>query len=223
MRKLIIEFKPNDYLKDILNKYIDFEKIECLESLELLRADILKKEKIQIVEITVKPNVDINNIKFPYGSEILYVLKQTNNKCVCLLKWKISRNIFDGIKKLQEGKELELIRDNPNIITKDSYVLSVIGKQKSISFFIDYIKKLGSIIKISYVKPIYFGSNILSCLTEKQRKTILVAKKHGYYEYPRKINSEKLAEKLGISTPTAIEHLRKAEIRILDRILTGYI
>jgi DNA binding protein with HTH domain len=222
MRKMIIELQPNDYAKDILNRYIDFEKIESLETLELLRADILKKEKIQIVEITVKPNVDINDIKFPYGSEILYVLNQTNNKYLCVLKWKITNDIFDGIKKLQGGKEIELMRDSPNIITKDSYVLSAIGKQNSISFFIDYIKKIGTIIKISYVKPIYFGSNILSCLTEKQRKTILMAKKLGYYEYPRKINSEKLAEKLGISTPTVIEHLRKAEIRLLDQILTGY-
>jgi len=219
---MIIELQPNDYAKDILNRYIDFEKIESLETLELLRADILKKEKIQIVEITVKPNVDINDIKFPYGSEILYILNQTNNKYLCVLKWKITNDIFDGIKKLQGGKEIELMRDSPNIITKDSYVLSAIGKQNSISFFIDYIKKIGTIIKISYVKPIYFGSNILSCLTEKQRKTILMAKKLGYYEYPRKINSEKLAEKLGISTPTVIEHLRKAEIRLLDQILTGY-
>jgi hypothetical protein len=222
MRKMIIELQPNDYVKDILNRYIDFEKIESLETLELLRADILKKEKIQIVEITVKPNVDINDIKFPYGSEILYVINQTNNKYLCVLKWKITNDIFDGIKKLQGGKEIELMRDSPNIITKDSYVLSAIGKQNSISFFIDYIKKIGTIIKISYVKPIYFGSNILSCLTEKQRKTILMAKKLGYYEYPRKINSEKVAEKLGISTPTVIEHLRKAEIRLLDQILIGY-
>ena len=222
MRKLIIEFQPNDYIRGILNKYIDFEKIERFETLELLRADITKKEKINIVEITLKPNHDINDIKLPYGSEILYVLEQINNKYLCVLKWKITKDIFDGIKKLQGENELDLMRNRPYIITEDSIVLSVIGEQKSISFFIEYIEKLGTIIQKSFVKPIYFGSNLLSCLTEKQRDTILAAKKYGYYEYPRKINSENLAEKLGISTPTVIEHLRKAEIRILDQILTGY-
>ena len=222
MRKLIIEFQPNYYIRGILNKYIDFEKIERFETLELLRADITKKEKINIVEITLKPNHDINNIKLPYGSEILYVLEQINNKYLCVLKWKITKDIFDGIKKLQDGKELDLMRDRPYVITEDSIVLSVIGEQKSILFFIEYIEKLGTITQKSFVKPIYFGSNLLSCLTEKQRNTILAAKKYGYYEYPRKINSENLAEKLGISTPTVIEHLRKAEIRVLDQILTGY-
>ena len=48
MRKLIIEFQPNDYIRGILNKYIDFEKIERFETLELLRADITKKVKINI-------------------------------------------------------------------------------------------------------------------------------------------------------------------------------
>ena len=222
MRKLIIEFQPKDYIRGILNKYIDFEKIERFETLELLRADITKKEKINIVEITLKPNHDINNIKLPYGSEILYVLEKNNNKHLCVLKWKITKDIFDGIKKLQAGKELDLMRDRPYIITENSIVLSVIGEQKSISFFIEYIEKLGTITQKSFVKPIYFGSNLLSCLTEKQRDTILAAKKYGYYEYPRKINSENLAEKLGISTPTVIEHLRKAEIRLLNQILTGY-
>ena len=69
----------------------------------------------------------------------------------------------------------------------------------------------------------YQNQKILSVLTEKQRDIILKAQKHGYYEYPRKINSKGLAEKVNISRATLVEHLRKAEGRIITEIAGGYV
>ena len=93
--------------------------------------------------------------------------------------------------------------------------------EKSLLHFIEGIKRLGTVKKTSYIKPIFQGKELFYSLTEKQRETILAAKKYGYYEYPRKINSEKLAKNLGISTPTVNEHLRKAENRLFFQILSG--
>ena len=61
--------------------------------------------------------------------------------------------------------------------------------------------------------------SLLSKLTEKQRKVLFAAYKLGYYDLPRRINSEKLAEKLNIGNSTLGEHLRKAERRLLIHIL----
>jgi predicted DNA binding protein len=51
---------------------------------------------------------------------------------------------------------------------------------------------------------------------------VIAAKRHGYYDYPRRVNSEQLAEIVGISKATVVEHLRKAEGRLMETLLAGY-
>ena len=80
----------------------------------------------------------------------------------------------------------------------------------------------GTVKNITYRRAIYQEHNVLSVLTDKQKAILLAAKKHGYYDYPRKINSEQLAKKVGVSKATVVEHLRKAEGRLMANILAGY-
>ena len=58
----------------------------------------------------------------------------------------------------------------------------------------------------------------LNRLTEKQREVIMTAYKMGYYDIPRKITSEELAERLGLVGSTVVEHLRKAEQRLMTQL-----
>ncbi|NYZ74285.1 helix-turn-helix domain-containing protein [Candidatus Micrarchaeota archaeon] len=52
-------------------------------------------------------------------------------------------------------------------------------------------------------------------IAPKQAETFQKALDYGYYDIPKKISIEELAEKLGLSPSTVAEHLRKAEAKLL--------
>jgi predicted DNA binding protein len=58
----------------------------------------------------------------------------------------------------------------------------------------------------------------LGALTERQREAVAAAVESGYYESPRRGAVGDVAAKLGVSTSTAAEHLRKAEARVMGEI-----
>jgi len=68
----------------------------------------------------------------------------------------------------------------------------------------------------------YQKKSFLALLTDKQKEVLSAAYKYGYYDLPKRINSERLAERVNLSKPTMIEHLRKAERRVLEEIIEGY-
>ena len=222
MRKLTIEFEPNKIFKHMIKPYLPFKKVKSIELLELLRWDAAKGIKLVLAEITMYKEYTINDFKLPPGSEIISILQQKNNKYTCLLRGKLTQGLIEVVKQMVNKPDLNLILDTPNRSSKELFVMSVIGDQQSLQCFIEGINKIGRITQTSFVKPMYQGTNLLSCLTEKQREIIIHANRVGYYKYPRKINSEKLAKQLHLGRATVVEHIRKAENRIMTQILTGY-
>ncbi|MBU1198188.1 helix-turn-helix domain-containing protein [Candidatus Micrarchaeota archaeon] len=60
-----------------------------------------------------------------------------------------------------------------------------------------------------------FVPNVFTKLTEKQRWAFLHAYRYGYYELPRQMSLEDIAEKIKVPRNTYREHLRKAENKLL--------
>jgi len=52
-------------------------------------------------------------------------------------------------------------------------------------------------------------------LSDKQREVFELARKRGYYDYPREVSGSELADELGIAKTTLHEHLRKVEATLL--------
>lgn len=57
-------------------------------------------------------------------------------------------------------------------------------------------------------------------LSERQREAIRVAHEAGYYEWPRDVTAEEVAEALDVSAPTFHQHRRAAERKVVD-VLVG--
>lgn len=216
MRKLTVEMK----VKKEFTKMLDFllDKIESIELIELIKIDFKQGIKMGIAALTMKEGYTIADIDIPEFMEMLIVLKQEGNRYIVLSKVKFLKG-FPGFAK---QFDLDIIWDTPSIFTKEKMVMSVTGDEENLKKFLEAIKILGDIEKVSFKKAIFHEQAIISCLTEKQRQIIIAAKKNGYYEYPRKINSEELSKKIGLSKPTVVQHLRKAEVRIMSNILAGY-
>jgi predicted DNA binding protein len=57
--------------------------------------------------------------------------------------------------------------------------------------------------------------SLFGALTEKQRKALITALDNGYYRIPRTATAGEIAERLGLPRTSFVDHLRKAENKII--------
>lgn len=217
MRKLSVEICPITGFEYISKKII--KKIESIKMLEIIKLDFDRGIIAGIFEIILKDDCIIDNLHFPKEIKIFTILEEHGNNYICFLKIKFHKNYIRN--KLRD-LDFDIIWTRFELKPNNNLQISVIGENEQLIRFLDVIKKYGELKIISFQKAAFENHNILSSLTNKQRETLLVAKKNGYYDYPRAINGFQLSKKMGISKATTIEHLRKAEKRLISQILVGY-
>ena len=96
----------------------------------------------------------------------------------------------------------------------------MVGNLNDVKKLLTRAEQVGQKFKILSMTDARFSpDSVLHSLTEKQRKALLLAYASGYYDVPRKIDSDKLAQKMNIVKSTLVEHLRKAEKRLITDIM----
>jgi hypothetical protein len=214
MRRLILEISEKELSKFGIEMHY-FQKIKSLDFLHFLRQD--REEFAVISRIEFKNESSRIQDLLAEGFLVeAQVLEQENSR---------TYTVF-----LKGGPSLSSILEYMGL---DGYLyppLEIRGKKLTFSFLGsaqqvgEFIKKLNT-LRIRHRVVLLTEANFspdspLSKLTEKQREVLIAAYKHGYYDIPRRINSEKLAKKLSIGNSTLGEHLRKAERRLLINILS---
>jgi DNA-binding MarR family transcriptional regulator len=217
MRKLTLEMEPNESMRRALEPL--FEKIHSYEILETLKIDLDECICIDLVEFVFKEGVSVEPQSFVGDMEILSVIRSEGDKHTCLIKHHEPEETREQFKEF----DLDIIYSTPLIISKDRQVISVLGEQKDLKRFIELVKPgADKITNISFKNATYQRKDLLSVLTEKQKEAMIAAYDHGYYDYPKRITGDELAKQLNISKGTLMEHLRKAEGRLLREILMGH-
>jgi hypothetical protein len=98
--------------------------------------------------------------------------------------------------------------------------ITFIGNENEINGFMVYFKKLGVRYRVVLlIDAKFLPSSPLSCLTERQKEVLTTAYDLGYYDVPRKTESNEIAKKLGIRSSTLVLHRRKAEKRLIGEFI----
>ncbi len=98
---------------------------------------------------------------------------------------------------------------------KMSYKLFISGQ--GLPTLLQKLHQRGIIYKIADVSPLSTNKK----MTSRQEKVLRSALELGYYEYPKRINTEELANILKIRSSTLSEILRRAEKNVVSDYFTG--
>jgi len=216
MRKVTIEIRTSPQFRKAQRDF--FERIESIDGLELFRFDFKRGDALMLTEFKMKEGYSLKDAQIPPEAEILTILESKDGLYTCLMRLKPYSELDAIVKKF----DINVIWDTPLRATEGRRVYSAIADQKNMKKLLSAIQLIGDIEKTSFHKATYGIHGLLSCLTARQKEILILAKKLGYYDYPRKVKSEELAQILGISKASTIEHLRKAEVRLMNHILAGY-
>ncbi len=212
----------------ILTEKISFDAFSSIQALvdkieakSLLKIDYQKGEKIAIVEFTMKSGYTLDDIPFPPFARILKVFTQHENQFLVLIQIHYDYATLSTIHSNFSPFGIEeIFYETPAYLEGNRLVFSILGEEKALSSFLTLVKKVvGDLTVLRIQDHTYNDESILSGLTERQKAILIKAKQSGYYEIPRKITTMELAREFGVSKAAILEHLRKAEGKIMTRVI----
>ncbi len=207
----IRDVPPLDILSSTLSS------IDRIEAKSFLKIDMLKGEKIIIAEFTMKPGHVLEDIPFPTFAKILNVIDQNENKFLAIIQIKYEPSLASIYSAF--GLD-QIFYETPAYLDKNRLVFSILGEKESLSSFLKLMKNiLGDSTILRIQDHTFKDESLLSGLTDRQKEILTKAKQLGYYEIPRKITSMELANEFKISKSAVLEHLRKAEGKIMIKVI----
>lgn len=168
----------------------------------------------EVCNITLADGIGIDGIKSDFITDLIVLRNEGRNYYTCLIKGKFSDEISRFIGKF------DLKLEYPIIFEGGICQFSMVGSSEELFNIVKAAKENGwrfEILSVQKYDP--HVSSVFSALTGKQKELLLNAYKSGYFDHPRKVNAGELARKLGMHKTTLLEHLHKAEKRLIGHII----
>ena len=218
MRRVTMEFNYKAAWKHIFGSNAD--KVEVLEALRCFKCDTqglaiickikLKDRNLNIEDLLVGKGL-LTNI------ELLY--REKDGSLVVFIE---GRSCVPPPPKDIKLPKMLMTRP-PDFLNVDRMKVEFVGKENEIKDFLQYANKWSNnsfkILGLTSVDT--KGESLLSKLTHRQKQMLLTAYALGYYDVPRRISSDDLSRQLNVDKSTVVEHLRKAERKLIGSIIAG--
>ena len=207
MRKMTVRLSADifDYCKSYGSVIERFEVI----SLFNLAGD----KHSEVCRFTIREGVPVDQIQCNYVSNLI-VLQNHGREYTCLVKGTFSDDITRFL--LTYGSKFE----PPVVFENNCLSFGMVGDPEDFTTFVKDAAEKGWGLEILSVCDYNPGaSGIFDLLTPKQKEILLESYRSGFFEHPRKINAGELAEKMGMHKTTLLEHIHKAEKRLIGHIL----
>ena len=109
----------------------------------------------------------------------------------------------------------------PFELTADKWRITFVGSEGAVRRFLRMLDKFGLHYRITHSTDAKFAaSSLISALTAQQRKVLVDAYRLGFFDTPKQIGVRELSKSVNLGRSAVSEHLRKAQKRLLDEILS---
>lgn len=215
MRRVTLEFNYEGAWGQIFGP--NAQKVEVLEALRCFKCDaqglaIICKIKLKDRHVGIR---DLVGKGLATNIEVLY--KEKDGSQVVFIE---GRPCIPPPPKNFPPTKLLAARP-PEFLDVNRMKAEVIGQEADIKNLLQYASKSSSYKILGLTSLDTASESPLSALTAKQRQALLTAFALGYYDVPRKISSEDLSRHLNADKSTVVEHLRKAERKIIAGVIAG--
>jgi predicted DNA binding protein len=151
-------------------------------------------------------------------TEISTNIRLITQNCVCSKETTVHDNI----------QELEILNLMPVFYARGyEYYRLIAFSHEALAELFDRLNEQGFQIEVQEKAPfngmvsdsLVTMNSLVSDLTEKQVDAIVTAYNNGYYQTPRRVNVQTIADREGVPRTTLQEHLNKAENKLISSII----
>ncbi len=192
-----------------------FEVVDRIEVLQFYRYDrnnffamyqiMFKKEKMGELE---------KHLRELFYAQSFQILEKKSNEILCIMKQRNTSGFWPAL--LSDSWALI----PPLILDSDAIVFSVLAKEdEQLNTILNQLKMFKSMQLLSVAnvdEKTASSMNTMPRLTSRQKEILTFATRRGYFEIPKQISTQQVAEHFQVSSSAIINHLQKAEKSIME-------